>query len=64
MVNIDDIKNTVVCADSSIYLKQLPDRCMDMIVTSPPYDDLRSYNGFTFDFETIAHELYRILKSG
>src|SRR5699024_12605228 len=32
--------------------------------TSPPYDDLRTYNGFSFDFEGIAKELYRITKQG
>ena len=35
---------------------------IDMILISPPYDDLRSYNGYSFDFEEIAKELYRVLK--
>jgi len=34
------------------------------MVTSPPYDNLRNYNGFEFDFETIACELYRVTKPG
>lgn len=29
---------------------------IDMILTSPPYDDLRSYNGYSFNFEGIAKE--------
>ena len=33
-----------------------------MILTSPPYDSLRSYHGYVFEFEAIAVELYRILK--
>jgi DNA modification methylase len=37
---------------------------VDLTVTSPPYDNLRTYNGFTFDFETIARELYRVTKPG
>ena len=37
---------------------------IDLTVTSPPYDNLRTYNGFTFDFEKIALELYRITKPG
>jgi site-specific DNA-methyltransferase (adenine-specific) len=45
-------------------LKQLPDSCIDLTVTSPPYDNLRTYNGFTFDFENIAKELYRVTKPG
>ena len=37
---------------------------VDLTVTSPPYDDLREYNGYVFDFEAIADELYRITKPG
>jgi site-specific DNA-methyltransferase (adenine-specific) len=35
-----------------------------LTVTSPPYDNLRTYNGYTFDFETIAKQLYRVTKDG
>jgi site-specific DNA-methyltransferase (adenine-specific) len=45
-------------------MKTLPDNHVDLTVTSPPYDNLRTYNGFTFDFEGIATELYRITKPG
>ena len=38
--------------------------CIDLTVTSPPYDNLRTYNGYTFDFEGIARELYRVTKPG
>ena len=37
---------------------------LDLIVTSPPYDNLRDYHGYSFDFENIAHQLYRVLKPG
>jgi site-specific DNA-methyltransferase (adenine-specific) len=37
---------------------------IDLTVTSPPYDNLRSYNGYSFDFEAVAKELYRITKDG
>ena len=37
---------------------------IDLTVTSPPYDDLRTYNGYSFDFESIAKELYRVTKLG
>lgn len=36
---------------------------VDMVLTSPPYDNLRSYEGYEFDFEAIAKELYRVTKS-
>ena len=37
---------------------------VDMTLTSPPYDDLRTYNGYHFDFENIAKQLFRITKQG
>ena len=44
-------------------LKMLEDNCIDLTVTSPPYDDLRKYNN-NFDFENIVKELYRVTKDG
>lgn len=37
---------------------------VDLTVTSPPYDNLRTYNGYTFDAEATARELWRVTKSG
>jgi len=37
---------------------------IDLTVTSPPYDNLRDYNGYSFDFESIAKELFRVTKDG
>lgn len=45
-------------------LKTFPDECIDCCVTSPPYDDLREYKGYSFDFEVIANQLYRVIKKG
>lgn len=45
-------------------MKLMPDECIDLTVTSPPYDNLRTYNGFTWNFESTAQELYRITKEG
>lgn len=45
-------------------LKLLDDNSIDLTVTSPPYDNLRTYNGYSFDFENIAKELYRTTKDG
>lgn len=43
----------------------LADKSIDLTVTSPPYDNLRTYNGNSqFDFEGIAKELYRVTKNG
>jgi len=45
-------------------MARMPDGFIDLTVTSPPYDNLRSYNGYEFDFEPIAQELYRVTKKG
>ena len=45
-------------------MKNIPDGAVDLTVTSPPYDNLRTYNGFSWDFENTARELLRITKNG
>ena len=45
-------------------MKDMVDNCIDLTVTSPPYDDLRTYNGYSFNFEAVAYELYRVTKQG
>ncbi len=53
----------------------MPNELINLTVTSPPYDDLRSYNnhirgiktqfnGYSFPFEKIAKELFRVTKVG
>jgi len=37
---------------------------VDLVVTSPPYDELRNYNGYSFDFEGMARGLFRVIKKG
>ena len=57
---LDDIY-TGDCAE---LLKAVPDCSVDLTVTSPPYDNLREYNGYTFNFEAIAAQLWRVTKDG
>lgn len=56
--------NTIYNEDCLYTMSRFSDNHIDMVITSPPYDDLRDYNGFSFDFETICRELYRVLKEG
>jgi len=56
--------NQVIQGDCLEVMKEIPDKSVDMVLTSPPYDNLRDYNGYTFDFEGIAKEIYRVLKDG
>lgn len=44
-------------------MKDIPDESIDLVITSPPYDDLRNYNS-KINFGDIAKELYRIVKNG
>jgi site-specific DNA-methyltransferase (adenine-specific) len=45
-------------------MAELPPDTIDLVITSPPYDNLRTYNGYSFDYEKVIKELYRILKPG
>lgn len=56
--------DTIIAGDSAVVLKTFEPDYIDLTVTSPPYDNLRAYNGFVFDFETIARQLYRVTKPG
>ena len=45
-------------------MAKMTDCFVDLTVTSPPYDNLRNYNGYSFDFENVAKELFRVTKQG
>ncbi len=49
------------CIDT---MNRLTDEFVDMTLTSPPYDNLREYNGYQFPVEEIARSLFRITKNG
>lgn len=56
--------NTLFNSEALRKLKEIPSDSVDLIVTSPPYDKVRDYKGYTFDFENIAQHLSYILKPG
>lgn len=58
------IPNKIYCMDNIEGMKLIPDNSVDLTVTSPPYDNLRKYDGFSFDFEGTAEQLFRITKHG
>jgi site-specific DNA-methyltransferase (adenine-specific) len=58
------LTNKIYVKDNVLFCKEMPYNFVDLIVTSPPYDELRDYKGFSWDFEGLAHEMYRILKPG
>jgi len=61
---MSDYLDRIICGDCLEVMRGMPDGCVDLTVTSPPYDNLRTYNGYVFDFEGIAKELYRVTKDG
>lgn len=56
--------NKIFCEDCLETMKRIPENSIDLTLTSPPYDGLRDYKGYSFDFENIAKELFRITKNG
>jgi DNA modification methylase len=61
--------NKIYNEDCLLGMKRIPDNTIDLTVTSPPYDNLRTYNGniaqWSFEkFQAIAKELYRITADG
>ena len=55
-------ENNIYNCDCLYGLKNIDDESIDLVVTSPPYDDLRKYSGFSWDFEETARELFRVVK--
>jgi len=56
--------NTIYQENCLDTMKRMDADFIDLVVTSPPYDGLRTYNDYSFDFESIAKELYRVMKPG
>lgn len=56
--------NNIYAGECSEMMKALPDDCIDLTVTSPPYDNLREYNGYTFNYKPVIQQLYRVTKPG
>ena len=65
---LDKKINTFICGDCLQELKKLPENSIDLIVTSPPYDDLRTYNDSAIwnheIFKPIARQIFRVMKPG
>lgn len=57
--------NKFYVGESVTFMREnIPNNYIDLTVTSPPYDDLRKYNGFIFDYKSMFKELYRVTKDG
>lgn len=56
--------NNIYNIDCLVGMQKLPSDCVDLVVTSPPYDNMRNYKGYSFDYKGIAKELFRVVKKG
>ncbi|MFH1192783.1 MAG: transcriptional repressor LexA [Candidatus Jorgensenbacteria bacterium] len=56
--------NKIICGDTVEVMKKFPDNSVDMIITSPPYDSIRDYKGFSFNLHETGKEIFRVLKGG
>lgn len=56
--------NEILCGRNEDVLAGFPADYVDLTVTSPPYDGLRVYKGYTWDFDATARELWRVTKPG
>jgi site-specific DNA-methyltransferase (adenine-specific) len=56
--------NKIINDDCVEFLNKISENSIDLVVTSPPYDSLRSYKGYKFEFEKIAKLLFKVVKQG
>lgn len=56
--------NSIIEGNCVDVMKKFDEGVIDLTITSPPYDNLRTYNGYTFPFENIVNELYRVTADG
>lgn len=54
----------IINASCIAVMDGLDDASIDLVVTSPPYDNLREYGGYHFDLDGIVRRLYRVIKEG
>ena len=60
-----DKLDTLYIGDNVKVLKnEIDNETVDLTITSPPYDDLRTYNGFEWDIDGVIEQLWRVTKKG
>lgn len=60
---------TLHCGDCLDVMRTMPDNSVDLVLTSPPYDNLRTYNDTLSDWteekwQGVLREIYRLIKDG
>lgn len=71
MYKIEDIVNKIHCADCLGFMKEMPDKSVDLVLTSPPYNCGVKYDSYNDNIEWSEYykwcdlwisELYRLMK--
>ena len=57
-------RNAIICGNCVEVMEKFPSDKVDLVVTSPPYDNLRDYKGYAFNYQDVIKSLYRVIKSG
>jgi len=69
----EEYRNRLICGDSEMVLRRLPDNCIDLIFTSPPYNfgleygrhmDTERWGAYFRKLSAIFGECIRVLKHG
>lgn len=63
-MGIEEFENKIICGDNVEIMGRLPGESVDLSCQSPPYSEMRDYCGYTFDFEKVAQQLWRVTKPG
>ena len=61
---LEENNGLIYNADCLDIMKEMPNESIDLTVSSPPYDELRKYKGYNFNFKAIAKQLFRVIKNG
>lgn len=63
-MSTSEFLNKITCGNCVDIMQSLDSESVDMCLTSPPYDNLRTYKGYIFPLDGIIEELHRVLKPG
>jgi len=61
---MDEFANSIIEGNCIEVMRSFDESSIDLTVTSPPYDNLRTYKGYVFPFKDIAEQLFRVTKPG
>ena len=58
------MQNQIFLGQCESILQNFDTESVDLSIFSPPYDKIRSYNGYDLDLLKVGHNLFRVMKDG